>query len=735
MAANPAEITQPVRVDPDTLIHNVYADVERQPDDISQAGFSQYLVDRMYGVEDEVARGYKPGDEVPRDGLVFDRWRGKKIALALSIAATLAVNAVVNGKNIVGKVRETADDLINMVDPQTRTIPSKPGKNRVVVERQYPGLNIRGHEQPSGVVQGGDTSARGMALALSREVLKGGKITRVQIEGMTSDEWIANGIKSIGRPDKDNRQLALERAQRFGQSLVHESKRVGVDLPQVEAHATEHVLRGEDLSQLLVSVQKSKYNSVLEAVAAYNRDDPSMSTRLKNIIQREIGIWRAGKADVTLEVEYPVQHPIDAVPSHKEKVKRKDTKHPIIPLIIPIPPLPWWRREHTDPFERPPHITEEPLDKVWIELYEEALKPNNELVENAWSLSRKYQALYREERITQGLRYDYLDDKDNQQSINVLFVDRPELNHDVIGAVTELLFDISMMQRGKVAEKLDTIVVLPAESTGAQRPDKIGLGIDEQMHQNILGVAIPSIGLVELQLPQKPTHKQLEAFNGFRWTLAHEVAGHFTDVNERSRLLDPAESNRPGRSFTTGNPWLDIGDDGYATTGRRRSVAVEQFAIPHPRGENREFIVNVGSSLLRRAASARLRGQAPTMYGDTKAAELYAETAAAVVTGIPIPAEQAGVHPSHLGDKPGYYVDAGLQHRFVSHVGARRNTEGLEWDDRRAEKRRETFRLTVLRGAVELNGDADQHSTSEYAKNNPYQDEQKRLKILARVRR
>lgn len=734
-APNP-EITKPVRIDTEALVQNVYAGTSGLPDNQSQSEFSQYLVDRMYGVDDPVATSYTPGAEVPGETRRrFDGWRiTPRKALAITVAGLLALNVAVNYKSIGGKLRETFGDIKHQVDPDVRVIPGETKEGKTVTRTlDYP-IGTIGQEQRSGVAQRDVLSARGLVRKL-KSIENDGKIVNITVTAGASDERTANGVKSVGKEDKANVDLALERAENLAESIETEAEKENLDFPDIQIEAKEHVLNDEELGELLASVQKSKYRSVLEAISAYNNGDDTMSDSLRSMIGQHIGSKRRGVVSVTVQQTETIPGEPTIIPAHEEEVPRDDEKHPFTPIPFFFPPIPRFTREYRDPFQDPPTILEEPLDKVWIELYEEALKSNGELVDNAWSLSRKYQALYREERITQGIRFDYLDDEGKQQFIDILFADRPELTDEVIQAVSGLIFDISMMQDGKVGDALDTIVVFPTEQTGSQRPDKIGLGIDEQFHKNVLGVAIPVIGLSEIHLPLKPKEKDIQSFVGFRQTLAHEIAGHFTDVNKQARFIDPSKSNRPGRTFRARNPWLGAGNDGYASTARRGTVRVHQFAIPHPNDEPGEYIVNAGSQELIDAPSARLHGESPTRYSDESAAELHAEVAAALTTGMLVPVSELGINSKALGEKTGYSVDGGLQHRFVTHVGAIANVDGLQWDPERAQKRRESFKVSILRGVLELNGHDAQNSMSEGAKTQPYQEDERRLKILAGIRR
>ena len=75
-----------------------------------------------------------------------------------------------------------------------------------------------------------------------------------------------------------------------------------------------------------------------------------------------------------------------------------------------------------------------------------------------------------------------------------------------------------------------------------------------------------------------------------------------------------------------------------------------------------------------------------------------------------------------------------MEHRFALRIGSNTNANGLQWPKERVEERQKTFFPTLMVGRVEINSDKDQNIASETAKSTPYQPEEQRIKILARVR-
>ena len=728
----PPQITDPEIVSNNRLVTNTYLGPDGTVDRDSNDQFSEYLVERMYGKEDEVTQTYVPGEEVVVERSFKDWLISPRKAIIGTIAGFALINVALNAKNLATASRNAVRDVAHEIDPKTKKLPPTTRQLPPKTETLRFGFDQSGNEQQVGQAERDAKTVNNIARKL-KATLKNGKIVSITVKGEASDEWVSKGEKSIGRPDSENASLAEQRAIVIAPELEGALSKKGLKIPEIKTKSSEKVIDDENLADLLLQIQKSKYGSILEVINEVKNNPSDVPEDLRNSIKLNFNQWRNAIVEIRIKEERNTSGVIPVPGRTVEVPPQKDPMGPwaILPFFVP----PIWRRrtEPYDVFERPPYIIEEPLDKVWVELYDDAYKSNGELVEDAWALSRKYQYLYREERITQAIRYDYEDDQGQARSIDVLFVDRPELDQDTIEAINGLMFDISLMQQGTVAESLDTIVILPSEHTGPQRPDKIGLGIDDQYHENVQGVAIPVLGLVEIQLPKSPKREDIERFNGLRWVFAHEVAGHFTDVDKTvARKLVRADSNRPGKTYESYAPWDDAGADSFASAAR--GIQVAQFVIPHPEGINTEYVVNPGSQELKQAVEARLRGEAPTQYAGTNVEEIHAEVAAHVTTGILIPPKEARILPDHLGNKKGYKVDAGMEHRFALRIGSNTNANGLQWPKERVEERQKTFFPTLMVGRVEINSDKDQNIASETAKNTPYQPEEQRIKILARVR-
>jgi hypothetical protein len=453
-----------------------------------------------------------------------------------------------------------------------------------------------------------------------------------------------------------------------------------------------------------------------------------MPVRLESVIKEYIGQNRA----ITATLDYSKTGSVEN-PAKQTELEAIDENHEIPFGFIPIPPIPRFRRSQSNIFDEPAVLPSEPPEKAWIELYPEAMKRNGELVADSWSLTRKYQALLREERVKTLAQFEYRDEDHDPQAFKVAFVDH-EPTEATIDAMSELLQVISKMNRGKVPERLNMIAVYPTSQTGPQHPKKIGLGIDEQYPSSTQGVAIPALSLVELHMPTNPTDKEINQFSGMKWIMAHEIAGHFTDVKEKPVKLTKASSyKRDSRNYHSSNPWVDTTPGDFGIVGEWGAVPVEsrQFSIPSRREDSTsartdEYVVGPGSSELAEAGFVRLSGIAPTEYGGKNPRETQAETAAQATTEILIPFEETGISGADKKAE-GYAADAGLLFSFARRVGSKLNVDHLQWSKEQVDRVRSTWSNWLGR----VQGDKNQRKISEKAKHTPYKPAKKRLRILA----
>lgn len=302
--------------------------------------------------------------------------------------------------------------------------------------------------------------------------------------------------------------------------------------------------------------------------------------------------------------------------------------------------------------------------------------------------TRKYWLLAREDRIDYTLTHNYTDAEGSPQSVHVLFIDH-DPTEQTVEMYKKLLNDLSQMRGGKVGEQLGIISVFPRDQVGLGRtpgrdsqqyphhPADIGLGIDDQMRESVYGIAMPTLGFVEVHMPENPTAEELNEYYGALWVAAHEAASHFTDTTEEPteiRPIGPAQL----RHFTAKNPWADVAAEAFeqfpdidAPEQRKFNVT---WQVATPDGEIvtlNDTNVEAGDSRLSVSQTAELVGLKPDYYSGMSAAELYGQIGAQVVSGALIPYGQAGVPvvPRHEKLGRGYAVDPELRRLFEERTG------------------------------------------------------------------
>lgn len=724
-------ITQPLSVDPERIIERVYehngeADVQSQDD------FEQYLVDRMYGEDSEVAEKFKPGT----DGTVTERIRDgwvlrPRTALIATLASSLALSLAGVKMPVVGNLVDklAADpigDAIDGFDPKYKIQHHQTSKPQSFIE--YLRMRVSGKEQQSGQAEH-DTATAQQLVARVEEIgdTPQKTVTGIRLVGTASDEWLQKGDSSLGVKDAENTKLSGRRGAVVKSAILEAADDTNVDMPEIEIAGQEKVLGPKGLGQLLSLTNRNGYSTIGEAVKAYNSGE-KIDPQLKTTIRHYLG----GNRTVLAGIEY---ESVTSVGEYQDapEATRIDEDHKIPFMLLPIPPIPRFRRLQRNLFDTPPSVKEDPPEKAWIELYPEAMKRGSKLVDNAWSLTRKYQALLREERLKGLASYEYKDEDNKLQAFQVAFVDHKP-TEVTFQAISELLGVISKMNRGKIPERLNMIAVYPSSQTGRQHPKKIGLGIDEQYDSSVQGVAIPALSLVEMHMPTEPTIEEIEQFNGMKWVMAHEIAGHFTDVKSQPvKLIKAASHTSTRKDYHTSNPWLDSTIGEFGVVGKWAAVPTEsrQFSIPSQREaesdvKTDEFIVGPDDPKLKEAEFVRLSGIAPTAYGGENVQETQAETAAQATTEILVPFKESGVSGRGKTAK-GYAVDAGLLSSFAKRVGSQLNFDHLKWTPAQIARIRESW----TKRFGNIHSDKAQRKISEKAKNTPYQPAEKRLRVLA----
>jgi hypothetical protein len=758
--------TQPIGRDAARITETTYAFPDGGADTLSPTEYDDYAVERMYGKDDPVAKQYK---RVGRETVRQWRREGWAISPRMALIGTVLLTAAANlslldgvridgtpigriipdaAGELIGEAGHLADGAGDFLDTGDQSDTSGVLVNNLpsgtmgsgLAGRRIFRLRLPGEEQRSGIAQPDAITVEEMVAEIEADKEAGRQADSVVVQGEASDEWLLKGESSLGVPDAENRRLAAGRAGVVANAARRLLRRDGIKGVAIKTEATEAVLGEAGLGDLLLSVNEYGYGSITSAVEAYN-NGAKMPRGLKRLIKRELGQNRTDIATVEFSSRpvLPKLHPKH--PKKEAKLTNHSDKHKSpfkLPFeFIPLVPVPWFRRRVKHLFNAVPQVAAKVPAKIWIELFKEAMpKRNNELVDDAWALTRKYQLLLRDGRIQQVTRFDYKDAQGEDQSFRVGFVDHipaPE----TLAAVEDIMKKVSFMRDGRVAERLNAVMIFPSGNTGPQHPKKIGLGIDEQYARTTLGVAIPTIGLVELHMPVNPKREQLRGYNSMSWTLAHEVAGHFTDVLDEPPKLRRTSRGEPHRkNFEASGSWAGVGDDGYARVGQRDTVSVSgrQFAVPASQRTRLssgpdEFLVTADDPRLRDASFIqllRLQRMGPTVYADESAMETYAETAANATTGSPIPYSQAGVEIPNAAVR-GYHADAGLLFDFATRIGSLRNADKLTW----AQEAVARIEASWQRHDIDINQDPELNRASEFAKNNPHQPPKDRLRILA----
>lgn len=765
------ELPQSLEQRPGELIEHVYPQPGHPSitDEASHQGFTDYLQERARGKIDRFIPGGWEIVEVPE--LItrkrFSHWtpgewnwrRAAAVTLGVNLAVNAAIgepNVVAAGKDVVEEVQQLKDTVEDWLhwDGEKVTYTTRRGTREVT--EQQPNPDYRGEHGNGGpdVYETGETEPRQSVVdnllnELQREMADGFRVKTISLFGTASDEL--RDPASIGRPDQTNADYAAERANKLADALRAGAAERGMGELPIEVRAEESILSPDNITRLNDTVAQFGYGSVSNLISTYNRDPESMPPSVKAFLDVEFGAKRGVNIALSFEDTRPETIDVITTVPTRERVKHTETitddgeprdedhDYEFIPIPITWPP----RRLPTPEFVDEPDIrirkhlrrTGSILrDNVWVELYPEALQEGNTLDRDAWAMTRKYQALIREDRVHGVFRFGYKDAGGKDQSLRVMFVDHMP-TPDTLMAVAEFAQDFSQMSGGKDTEQLGMISIFPSENAGGHDPKKIGLGIDEQMRESVQGVAMPAMGLVELHMPTNPTEDELHGYNGMRWVLAHEVAGHFTDVKSGpTRLLPTVGRNE----YVTRNPWEDVGSrffTGALARGISRLRWITRRNVQDMDGETHHAVEEVpsGDSRLQEAVAIQKKGS-PTRYGETHQAEMYAETAAQVTTGILVPGTE---YAQPLGTAQGNYargysVDPVLRDMFINHIARDPSQPRRAWSMSITTPQNWSHTFEAIKQDQAVN-DPELRAIFEAARTTPLPPRQSLIRILTQV--
>ncbi|HSX24206.1 MAG TPA: hypothetical protein VLE74_03845 [Candidatus Saccharimonadales bacterium] len=588
----------PLEHDPHQTVENVHPDPAQPGQDIpdyeSRAEMETFLEERMRGDQSGLRqvlgrwRVYNPvermrwrfghmwylhADPEPANRLVTDgrSW------LRTTAIGLLACNVVVNVAD--GNIKNLAADVIEEVQgvkdsvqdawkmwghdvcpaPSSRTTETVIRTNDT--ETYYLSPNMVGESNPK-------PSLIDQLLDKVKAAQSDSTVTRIAIEdkGNTSDEWLGLGSGQnygYGQDEPENEALGTQRADDEAALLRQVAADRGVNLSGIEIDVThqQNTLDQQTQTQLETLVSSHGYGSLQEVQRIHNDDPASLPADVRDAFDYYFGDKRATQLKLevhkeirsTVTIETPAPNPdkdcvtIDGRPAdHKH-----DYKWPLVPFLWPALPIAERRR-----------ITKmkgTPLDLGDIDnpqrllIHEDGVHADGTLDEFAAAYTRKLIYLFREDgRIRKAYQYNYPDEHGETQSLRAIFVD-----HDPTPEAVELVHRTfrlaSQLQGGRIGRECTMVAISNRENAGLHGDAKrVGLGLDVQHPASTLGVAIPSLGFVEMHVPAKPTDGELDQdYNSQAWVLAHELLGHFTQLNDQPNQLHQAGHNANGRPVYT----------------------------------------------------------------------------------------------------------------------------------------------------------------------------------------
>ena len=500
-----------------------------------------------------------------------------------------------------------------------------------------------------------------------------------KVSGEASDELRGDETDStLAAPDFYNQELAAARAEVVAAAVEAEAAERGLpSLNLTPESNTEHILTDEQKNWLEAAALEAGYASGVDAINAV-ADGAEISGELGEFIAEHFTDTRG--ATVKFDITTIATTPGDAT-TVTEEIPNPWPSEPYDVRFLwfaPWPVIPKIKRG----IKQVKKTIKETVSKVtvgiseWMRIYKEGIEtaPDEDGIERTylreypWQWTRKFQHLLRDDRIEQILRGDYEDSEGKKQTLRVMFVDH-EPTPETVKEFEKMLTNASLVQGGKLAGRISAIFVYPSDSAGRdgepgnsfspaephKNPKQIALGIDTQRLANTLGTTTPMLELIEMHMPTNPTQEELTGFNSAMHTLAHELVGHASDIKDGRIILDwvigqgvtPSLGRLAARSA-----WADRGQgvlSGYPDLDDN-----ERLIVFH---------------------DGRLASHLPTRYSGAGTPEAYAESAAAVSTGMEIPLSEvsAELANGHEGPMPdGYRVAEPIEQMVQDELGAER---------------------------------------------------------------
>ncbi len=688
------QLPQPVETHPERVVEDIYplnTQSESQPqlDIPSRDGFEDFLEERYR--PDNVSRlggwmrlvtGTKTKEGWGYDRLFMYGFKSKKAYAAFFLGVNAIANIGINVDNIAHLARDGVHAVGEAFDNEqsgtngnggttpgttpdtTRPIdcgPTKTTPETIIHHESYTtfiDLESVGSSKPNP-----DSVHSLIAKIKELSGQNGTTVDKITIEGNASDEWRSKPKPNIGiaSPDKENKDLADDRLSGFIGELTTQSKAENISLEGVTVGAEEHVLSVAERASIQLTIERNGYHAFDEVFEVYNQNPNALPNDLKVTFDTYFGNDRG----VLVRVDYTTTEvkPGITVPGNEEchtpptspappenpphNPESDDPDDPYDWRFMPIPllPFPIFKRKLMEKVKTEwVKLPDDIADPEFVKLYPHAKLEDGTLIKDAWSCARKYQNLLREtERIGAVQRLEYLDSKEKKQQLRVIYADHTP-TEETAEMVKGMLEKFSQMQGGRLGDESGMIVVYPSDNAGRHGDrKKVGLGLDVQREKGILGLAYMGLGLFEMHMPAKPSTDDLKRYMGSEWVLAHEVAGHGTDLNDKKNAVIEIGRHKGTPVYRLVNRFNDTATSDYNRSSRLGRGVMPLTWRVRQRVENlagnlveSNDDVLTSDSALRKGLFIRKDGYS-TRYGATDPAEHYAEAAAQVATGIGIP--------------------------------------------------------------------------------------------------
>lgn len=514
-----------------------------------------------------------------------------------------------------------------------------------------------------------------------------GEITEisVNVQGKASDEWFGLGEKGafgLGHDEDENEGLSEKRAVDAADLLRTLASERGIDLSDVNITVSNHqnTLDQETLTHLQSLVESHGLGSIAEALRILDRSPNSLPSGLRQQLDVYISQKRTTTLQLTTsrttssteEVDRPVDrdncNEIDGRPGNENH----DYDLTLWPFIWPALPL-FMRKRITkmkgtwiDGASMPPNPQR-------LLIHEDGVSDQDMLDKAAWAYVRKYMYLFREDdRISKVYEHSFSDEKGEKQSLKAIFVDH-EPTAESVTMIGRIFQFAGQIDGGRLGRDCDVVVITPSKNAGLHGDAKrVGMGLEVQYEGNVLGVAIPSLGIVEMQMPEVPSSGELEEdYNSAAWTLAHELTGHFSQLNNQPNQLTYVGDNANGRpvytlpnrfAYPSMEQYLSAQaetDESNRSNGRnlrwRTIRGLETLPNPGTSGIFVDLVGGIEDRALTESLHLKKQTGNPSLYGSAashgdelgSSLEADAEAAANKVTGIPIPFDEAPEDSAH----------------------------------------------------------------------------------------